>query len=490
MVLLTIALCGCGNRTEKALQKGITKISKEDYKTAIRILEDEVMKNPENASIQCNLGLAYWKSGKLNDAISTLRIAEELTDTAPEPLEFIGQIYVEKNKFDEAQKAFKLAAERDPSSARVLTSLAVVEYYRGEFYNCEQYLKKAIKVDPDYAPALFNLAIMYRSRIGGKSKAKFYFSHYIKIASNGPRKDIANNFISSCKESEHVSPKEQSSQKTKPVITTAVAKKPITKVRPQQPATILKEINRKLQDKKIDEALIMLDKSVMQYPNSADLLWLQATQYYMLANEEKAKNLYEIFTNKFPADHRTNLIPKFKTAIPPSKEKSIAKKESPKPQNQSRGALASYAFRKANSLYDNGRYDEAMISYEKALKYDPDMTKALYTLGHIYNRKKEYKQAAIYFEKTLEQNHDLIEARYMLAIANYELKNNVKAKEELETAVEMDPFYSKALFMLGLINRKENNSDKAKLYLKRFLSIDPTSQQAVKAKQWLAAYGE
>ena len=492
-VMFAVVLCGCGNRNEKALQKGMAKISKGDYKSAVRILEDAAKENPNNASIQCNLGIAYWKLDRTEDAISALKIADNLSTNNSEPLEFIGQIYVEKDKLNEAQLAFKLAAKRNPKSARIITSQAVVEYYRGEFYNCEQLLKQAKDTDSNYAPAQFNLGIMYRSRIGGKTKAEFYFSNYIKIAPNGPRKDIANGFVSLYKESKM--PKQETTKEATPAVKITKKETPATvpakvKPTPTQPQTALAEVEQKLQEEKIDEALILLEQVVAKYPESADALWLQATQYFMLANQEKATRLYNKFRSKFPNDSRIKLIPKIKTATPaPQKEVPLVKQE-PKPPNQSRDALASYAFRKANSLYDSKKYDEAIVSYQKALKYDPNMDKALYTLGHIYNGKKEYEQASTYFEKTLQLNSDLIEARYMLAIVSYELNNYTKAKEQLEIAVDMDPFYSKAFFMLGLINRKENNAVEAKQYLKRFVSIAPDSAQAVEAKEWLLGYGE
>ncbi len=494
-IVFTVAICGCGNHTEKSLQKGMDKISKGDYNAAARILEKAAEENPQNASIQCNLGIAYCKLERLEEAVAALKNADTLSGNDSAPLEFIGQIYVKENKFDNAQLAFKLALERNPNSARILTSLAVVEYYRGEFYNCEQFLKQAIQVDKDYAPALFNLAIMYRSRIGGKSKAEFFFSRYIKVAPNGPRKNIASGFVILSKDSKKTSLETTLAKETKaisikkkapPVVAVAVK----YKTKQPQPMTALKEVKQKLQEEKTDEALILLNQIVSKYPESADALWLQATQYYMLANQKKANNLYNKFKRKFPNDSRIKLIPKIKMNSPAPVDKKPLVKQEPKPPNQSRKSLANYAFRKANILYDSGKYDEAIVSYQKALKYDPKMDKALYTLGHIYNGKKEYQKATKYFEKTIQLNKDLIEARYMLAIVSYELNDYAKAKEQLEVAVEMDPFYSKAFFMLGLINRKEKNEIEAKKYLKRFVSIDPNSQQAVEAKQWLAAYGE
>jgi tetratricopeptide (TPR) repeat protein len=509
IVTATIFSAGCGNRTQKDLQKGMAKITKEDYKSAVNILEKAAKENPGNASIQCNLGLAYWKMEMPEKAIEAFESADLLSDNDSAPLEFIGQVYVEEGRFDEAQETFQLAAQRDPESARILTSLAVVEYYRGEFYNCEQFLKQAVKINADYAPALFNLAIMYRSRIGGKAKAEYYFSHYMKVAPNGPRKDIASGFVKLYNTAEKSSSKKKTIKKTAEAISAPITAQPIVpektesaqpektkpapvakvKPAPPQPETSLKIIQQKLHEDKIDEALILLERVITKYPESADALWMQATLYDMLGNKEKATDIYNVFRSKFSYDPRINKIPKVKP-----EPVALIKEEKPTepvtPPNQSREALANYAFRKANALYDSGQYDEALLSYKKALKYDPNMINALYTLGHIYTRKKEYKQAVKYFERTVQQKHDLIEARYMLAVVNYELNNYNKAIEQLEIAIEMDPFYSKAFFMLGLINRKENNVAEAKRYLKRFLNIAPTSQQAAEARQWLQAYGE
>ncbi|MCK5528555.1 MAG: tetratricopeptide repeat protein [Kiritimatiellae bacterium] len=450
--LVAITLCGCGNNTEKDLKKGIAKISDGNYKAAVTIFERAIKKNPQSASAQCNLGIAYWKLERSEEAITALKAASSISDSAPEPLEFIGQIYVSEDRLEEAKLAFQEASKRAPDSARIITSLAIIEYYRGEFHNCELLLKKAVNTDPKYPAALFNLAVMYNARIGGKAKAEYYFTHYLETAPNGARKDIATNFIESRKNNTTTE-------------TNRIAKQP-------QPATILKVITKKIEANKTDEAFILLTDTVKKYPASADALWMHASLYNKINNKDKAASTYANFKRIFPADPRAKQIPEFKAAVKTKTE------------------LAAEAFTEADKLYDNAKYDEAMVAYKKALKYDPDMVNALYTIGHIYNSKKDYKQARKYFKKTIKKNSDLIEARYMLAIVNYELGDNQSAKEQLQVTMEMDPFYSQAVFMLGLINRKENNVKEARHYFKRFISIDPNSPQAKEAQQWLLATGE
>ena len=159
--LIAITLCGCGNNNEKAIKKGITKISDGNYKAAVTILERAAKKNPQNASVQCNLGIAYWKLDRTEEAITALKAASSISDSAPEPLEFIGQIYVGADRLEEAKLAFQQASKRAPSSARIITSLAIIEYYRGEFQNCELLLKKAVDTDPKYPAANFEPKVIY-----------------------------------------------------------------------------------------------------------------------------------------------------------------------------------------------------------------------------------------------------------------------------------------------------------------------------------------
>ncbi len=508
--LLVVFLFGCGgDNSQKALQKGIAKITKEKYKSAISILEKAAAEYPDNASIECNLGLAYWFNKEPEKAIKALQKADSLVKSS-EPLEFIGQIYLENEEYDKAKDTLLNALKKNPDSARIYTALAVTEYYRGEFYNCEQYLKKAVEIEPDYAPALFNLAIMYRSRIGGKAKAAYYFSNYLKVSNNGPRKDIANGFVTLYKSSTGVVKKTSTGQ------VPAIEKKDdssgseAVSVKPKEPIMIVIEATKKLDNKQVDEAINLLRDGAEKYPDNADILWMQATLFDKLGQTDKAVKLYEKFKQKFPSNPRVSLIPDFSKVDVPE-EKNVPEKKTGNPAsvsakkdvaessstnsnvvqpNQSREALAKFALHKANTLFDEGNFDAAIPEYKKVLKYNPQESKALYTLGFIYNSKKEYGKALGYFSKALKLNPNMIEARYMIAIVNYELGDNQTAKQSLLTAIEQDPFYAKAYFLLGLIYKQENNIDKSRYYLKKYINIEPDSKQAANAKIWLKSYGE
>ena len=57
------------------------------------------------------------------------------------------------------------------------------------------------------------------------------------------------------------------------------------------------------------------------------------------------------------------------------------------------------------------RYEEAVLSYQKALKIRSDFAPALNNLGNVFMELNELDEAMIYFEKALEVDSNLVDAR-------------------------------------------------------------------------------
>ena len=63
--------------------------------------------------------------------------------------------------------------------------------------------------------------------------------------------------------------------------------------------------------------------------------------------------------------------------------------------------------------HDNGEFDKAIQSYEKALKIDPKSTLVNYEIALSYFSKGNYKEAVKYSDVVLNQNKDLMLQAYM-----------------------------------------------------------------------------
>jgi tetratricopeptide (TPR) repeat protein len=98
-------------------------------------------------------------------------------------------------------------------------------------------------------------------------------------------------------------------------------------------------------------------------------------------------------------------------------------------------------------LAREGKLNQAMEHYEKALFYNPYSVKANYNLGSIYFRQNKPADAATYYSK----------------------------------ALDLDPEMSQANHMMGKIRFTQGRFDKAIMHFKKVLEITPDSQDAQSA---------
>ncbi|MDD8020569.1 MAG: tetratricopeptide repeat protein [Acidobacteriota bacterium] len=111
---------------------------------------------------------------------------------------------------------------------------------------------------------------------------------------------------------------------------------------------------------------------------------------------------------------------------------------------------ANYHFKRANNLFTEGKYRNAVSEYELALKYKPDLVQAYRYIGESY--KQLYKPGV---QSELNKEFE------------------TKALEALKKALEIDPNNIEIIYSLGDMYDKQRNFIEAeKLYL-RILDLDP-----------------
>lgn len=109
-------------------------IRNDSYRQAENILEQALLANPDNPALQRHLGIAYYKSGRHEAALTHLNKALELSPDDAESHYALGVVY--------------LAEASEVSALRV----------RGIMRNAIEHLEKAIQAAPDHVAARFYLA--------------------------------------------------------------------------------------------------------------------------------------------------------------------------------------------------------------------------------------------------------------------------------------------------------------------------------------------
>lgn len=128
---------------------------------------------------------------------------------------------------------------------------------------------------------------------------------------------------------------------------------------------------------------------------------------------------------------------------------------------------------KGHFFFDEGKYEEAVKNYSRALNIEPENIDALINIGLAYRHLEKYDKAIEYYDKVLE-----IESNNKVAINN--IGWSLQCKGELEKAIEMykksleiDCAYDVPIVNLTNIYFKEKQYDEAIQVFKRALEKDP-----------------
>ena len=92
-----------------------------------------------------------------------------------------------------------------------------------------------------------------------------------------------------------------------------------------------------------------------------------------------------------------------------------------------------------NALEEEGRFDEAIRAYRKALESDPERATARYNLGNALMKKGLYAEAAQAYERVLDRQSENAPAHKNLGIALLYLDRPCAALTHLERSADLDP---------------------------------------------------
>jgi FKBP-type peptidyl-prolyl cis-trans isomerase 2 len=98
---------------------------------------------------------------------------------------------------------------------------------------------------------------------------------------------------------------------------------------------------------------------------------------------------------------------------------------------------------------DEGRLDEAISYYQKALELDLDMTEAYYNMGVAHHKKGDFDKAAQFYLTAIGQNPNFPEAHHNLGMVFKEKGMPDDAIACFKKAIEIRPDYAEAHYNLG-----------------------------------------
>jgi Tfp pilus assembly protein PilF/4-amino-4-deoxy-L-arabinose transferase-like glycosyltransferase len=130
------------------------------------------------------------------------------------------------------------------------------------------------------------------------------------------------------------------------------------------------------------------------------------------------------------------------------------------------------------ALQTDGRVDEAIEHYRRALEYKPDHAPALNNLGAALASKGDVTQAIDHYERAIAIVPDYASAHYNLANALLRTGKPEKAAEHLRTALRSAPGSAEVHNNLGIALMDTRDFDAAAVEFRKALEFEPHSAKS------------
>jgi Tfp pilus assembly protein PilF len=137
-------------------------------------------------------------------------------------------------------------------------------------------------------------------------------------------------------------------------------------------------------------------------------------------------------------------------------------------------ALNAYGIARA----DQGKYDEAVGAFQRALQLDPNSAPALQNLGIVALRRDDVAGAQANLERALALNPRLPLALNTMGVVYARQNDFARAVEMWNRAVTVDPRQYDALFNIGLVEAHAGHVAEARRALEQFVRTAPPERYA------------
>ena len=145
---------------QKIARTARTNVEQEKYRAAEKQYQEILAADPNNLDALSNLGVVYFRIGRIRSAESTLEKALTIAPNDGYVLTTLGIVHYRQSRFDDALMELRKAIEINPNSATAHNYLGITASQKGRQQEAEKEMLQAIAKDPNYADAHFNLAVI------------------------------------------------------------------------------------------------------------------------------------------------------------------------------------------------------------------------------------------------------------------------------------------------------------------------------------------
>lgn len=491
---------------------------------ALPLLTSFTVLRPDSAQGWLKLGLAHMRLRQYPLAAAPLTNALRLQADLPDAWNALGTIAVQKNRITEAMEDFSNALKYQPNYGPALLNLAVVLHENNKNHalalekyrqyaaltppppNVDQVREMIAKLEQELAPPPAKVSL---KPVTTTTNLIAQLKSAVESAGAQPAKQIEPTVTAP-----PVTPAiAETNILSKPaqVATNApgdgARKAPTKPVRPSKltplPAatnvTDTVKVETKSELPKVEVAKTELPKPESQ-PETAKTAPKNETKAepikpLVLTNVSSVNIATQVVANKVeteklvPAPGKSNPPPATMTqaAASPKALPGAYPYRAPAVPTGGDRAKATSLFGEGVQLQKDGRWNEAIAAYQKAIQADPSFFDAHYNLGLAAQTAGALPQALLEYEYALAVDPNSFEARYNFAMVLQKANYPRDAAAELERALELRPGDWRAhLVLANLYAKPLNQKGLARSHYRKVLELDPQNRQAPSIRAWLA----
>jgi tetratricopeptide (TPR) repeat protein len=131
------------------------------YQEAIEASKQAIKLKPDYAEAYCNLGNVYGNLGRYEESIESFKQAIKIKPDLAEAHYNLGNAYLKLDRHQEAIESYKQAIKIKPDLVEAHCNLGTIYLNLGRYQDAVEAYKQAIKIKPDLAEAYYNLGNAY-----------------------------------------------------------------------------------------------------------------------------------------------------------------------------------------------------------------------------------------------------------------------------------------------------------------------------------------
>lgn len=398
------------------------------------LFKKAIREDPKFWEAYYNLGIVYFNSGKLEEALAQFNKVIQALPNFSKPYFGRGLIYYKKGQFDLALTSFEKVAELNPNDYKAFYYEGLIYRKLKRFKDAEQALNEAKKINPDYAPAYYEIGNVYYDQKKFRKAIEFYRN--------------------------------------------------AVELDPQTADYHLRLGDCYYRSQIFYNALNELNKAIQLQPDNSIAYFLKGLTIYKQAVIEELIEAFLELLNGNEDQTQMTVKKRGNTHISkdPIKKKqvyidmAIAFTEAVRYNPNFKEAL----FNLGLTYHEMGKYDLAEKYYIMTLQKDPTLMRVYLKLAELYTKTGRKELALEQYRKVFFLNPSYIvrhptlgpEFRYMNILSKF--------KKELEDRLQKNPNDTEANLTLAKVFEAQGNYGKAANLARRVLAFNPNNEEAKK----------